>query len=125
MAAITSIVSSVIFLYTIFMGRKDKPYQYKKIIDNIIKVPEKQGNGTLKYSLSVDAKGKVGRYSLAYINPNLCHLDNWRVLGYDNCHGYHHRHYMGKEEAIKFISYEAIVELFEKEWRRIHESLKD
>ena len=34
-------------------------------------------------------------------------LDNGRVLGYDNNHGHHHRHFMGQVEAVEFESYEA------------------
>jgi hypothetical protein len=78
----------------------------------------------LKYSVSVDNKGKIVRYSLAYINPRLCAVDNHRVIGYDNCHGYHHRHYMGKEENIKFTSYEDIENQFEIAWRNLHEKAK-
>lgn len=58
------------------------------------------------------------RYSLAYINPRVCGLDNGRVLGYDNAHGYHHRHFMGKVESIGFESYEALVDRFQGE---VHE----
>jgi hypothetical protein len=34
------------------------------------------------------------------------------VLGYDNSHDYHHRHFMGKVEAIEFTTYAALVERF-------------
>jgi hypothetical protein len=50
--------------------------------------------------------------------------DNGRVLGYDNAHGYHHRHYMGKVEAYDFSSYEATVERFQIEWSEIVKRLK-
>jgi hypothetical protein len=49
--------------------------------------------------------------------------DNGRILGYDNCHGKHHRHYMGKEETFEFTGYEDISEQFKKEWRIIHEEI--
>lgn len=39
---------------------------------------------------------EVVRYSLAYINPRLCVVDNGRVLGYDNSHDYHHRHFRAR-----------------------------
>jgi hypothetical protein len=51
-------------------------------------------------------------------------VDNCRVIGYDNCHGYHHRHYMGKEENIEFTSYEDIQNQFEIAWRELHEKAK-
>ena len=106
------------------MDKKKKPDRHKKIIDDTIKLPDKQGNGILKYSVSVDANGSIVRYSLAYINHRLCHVDNWRVLGYDNSHGYHHRHYMGKEEGVEFTSFEDIAKRFEEEWRDLHEIIK-
>ncbi|MDE3187335.1 MAG: transcriptional regulator [Acidobacteriota bacterium] len=56
--------------------------------------------------------GAVTSYSLAYINLKLFPGDNGRVLGYDNSHGYHHRHFMGKVEPVEFISYSALVERF-------------
>jgi hypothetical protein len=63
----------------------------------------------------------VVRYSLAYINPRICAVDNGRVLGYDNAHGHSHRHFMGKTEALHFPGYEALLTRFQKEvhalWR--------
>jgi hypothetical protein len=56
--------------------------------------------------------GKVVAYGLAYINLKRCPLDNGRVLGYDNSHGYHHRHFMGKVEAVPFFTYAELVERF-------------
>jgi hypothetical protein len=105
------------------MNKKKKPDRHQKVIDDTIKLPDKQGNGILKYSVSVDAEGKIARYSMAYINHRLCHVDNCRVLGYDNCHGYHHKHDMGKEEAIEFVSFEDIATRFENEWRALHETI--
>ena len=70
--------------------------KHLKVIDETIKLPEKQGNGILRYSVSTDKSGKILRYSFAYINFNLYTGDNGRVLGYANCHGRHHRHFMGK-----------------------------
>lgn len=64
----------------------------------------------------MDGKGKITRYNLAYINRQLFSGDNGRVIGFDNAHGYHHRHYYGKVEAVSFTSYEDIEMLFEKEW---------
>lgn len=55
---------------------------------------------------------KVVAYSLAYINLRRCSVDNGRVLGYDNSHDYHHRHFMGKVEAVEFTTYVALVERF-------------
>jgi len=38
------------------------------------------------------------------------------VLGYDNAHGFHHRHYKGKVEAVEFQSFENIEDRFEADW---------
>jgi predicted transcriptional regulator len=46
--------------------------------------------------------GEVTKYNLAYVNHLICQADNGRVLGYDNSHDFHHRHFMGKIEIIKF-----------------------
>jgi hypothetical protein len=92
---------------------KRKKEKLKKIVDETIKLPNKQGNGILKFLANVNTQGIISRYSLAYINQNICRIDNGRVLGYDNDHGYHHRHYMGKVEVIHFSSYEDIVRRFE------------
>ena len=59
--------------------------------------------------------GEVIRYSLAYINHSICAKDNGRVLGYDNSHGYHHRHYMGTVEPCKFEGYDKLLTRFELE----------
>jgi hypothetical protein len=44
---------------------------------------------------------------------------NGRVLGFDNAHSYHRRHYMGEVEPIEFVSYEATLERFQQEWLEI------
>jgi hypothetical protein len=44
------------------------------------------------------------------------------VLGLDNAHGYHHRHFMGKVEPVTFESYEATLERFQQEWSTIIKS---
>ena len=66
-------------------------------------------------------QGRVVGYALAYVNLNICAVDNGRVLGYDNSHGFHHRHRMGMVEPIEFTTYEALLEQFLEEvyelWR--------
>lgn len=105
--------------------KKANKNPFTKIVDETIKLADKSGNGILNMQASVDKEGKLRRYSLTYINHHICSLDNGRVLGYDNSHGYHHRHYMGKEEPIEFVSYEEIAERFEREWRILHEQIKN
>lgn len=106
------------------MREKSKKDRYAKAVDETVSIPLKQGNGVLRYFACVDKRGGLVRYSFAYINFRLCSFDNGRVVGYDNCHGYHHRHVFGKEEKINFIGYEEIANCFEKEWRMYHEKAK-
>ena len=62
----------------------------------------------LKEEVWQSDNGQVVKYSLAYINPRICAVDNGRVLGYDNSHGRHHRHFMGDVEPLEFDSYAAL-----------------
>ena len=62
---------------------------------------------------------RVVKYSLAYVNPTLCGVDNGRVLGYDNGHDYHDRHFMGNVEEIEFEGYEALLNRFQQELREL------
>jgi len=102
------------------MVKQKKAKQFTKKLNESIKISNKKGNGILKFSAEFDANHKLGRYSLVYVNTNICNDDNGRVLGYDNDHGYHHRHYMGEVEPVKFTSFEDIKLRFEEEWREIH-----
>ena len=82
----------------------------------------KSGGGLLSYEVwGYVTKGKtvVTRYNLAYINHVMYPGDNGRVLGFDNAHDHHHRHYMGKVQAVEFVSYEATLERFQQEWTEI------
>ena len=88
----------------------------KKLIDESHVISAKRGTGMLRREVWVDERGRITRYNLAYINSQLFSGDNGRVMGFDNAHGYHHRHYYGKVEAVDFTSYEDTEVLFEKEW---------
>jgi hypothetical protein len=88
----------------------------RKIIDEVHKIPDRRGNGQLRREVWVDEYGKVVRYNLAFINHQLYQGDNGRVIGYDNRHGYHHRHYFGTVEAVTFQSFEEIEARFEADW---------
>lgn len=82
----------------------------------------KSGGGLLSYEVwGYKVKGKVTitRYAVAYINHAICQVDNGRVLGFDNAHGYHHRHYMGSIEPVEHVSYEATLKRFQQEWLEI------
>ncbi len=91
------------------------------------KLKAKSGGGLLSYEVwgyRESAKTTVTRYSIAYINHNICQVDNGRVLGFDNAHDYHHRHYMGTVEPVEFESYEATLGRFQQEWTELISQLK-
>jgi hypothetical protein len=82
----------------------------------------KSGGGILSYAVwgyREAGRTVVTRYNLAYINHAVFAGDNGRVLGYDNAHGYHHRHWMGQVEPVDFLSYEATLERFQQEWQAL------
>lgn len=70
-------------------------------------------------SWTKNAQGDVVKYSLAYIDFSIYKGDNGRVLGYDNAHEYHERHFMGKAEEIAFASYAEQFERFIAEVRQL------
>lgn len=105
------------------------PKSYTEILleQERFELKPKSGGGLLNYEVwGCKEKGKaiVTRYALAYINLAICQMDNGRVLGFDNAHGYHHRHYMGSIEAVEYESYEAIQERFQREWMDIIRQLR-
>ncbi len=99
------------------MVRKQKKKQsYTKIVNERYTLSRKCGGGSIKIEAWEDANGTVVKYNIAYINHALFQQDNGRVIGYDNAHNYHHRHYCGEIELIdNFAGYEEILERFEKE----------
>lgn len=102
------------------MKRKSKvkshSKKYQKVIDERFYVAKKNGGGLVKSEAWEDQKGKIVKYSLAYINPLIFAGDNGRVLGYDNTHQYHHRHFMGEITPVDdFRNYLDLVDRFEKE----------
>ena len=98
----------------ILLSMKKKKSTFKLLYDECTTLPKSRGNGQLIRKVSVDHNDTVVRYNLVYINYNLCQVDNGRVLGYDNAHGLHHKHYMGHVEPIDFVSYEKIEDLFHR-----------
>lgn len=83
-----------------------------KVIDEGAVVRCSAGEGFLREEVWEDASGKVVRYNLAFINQFVWSGDNGRVLGYDNSHGHHHRHFKGRTEPVAFVSYAAVRERF-------------
>ena len=64
----------------------------RKIVDETNYIPSKRGNGILRREVWVNSDNAITRYNLAYIQVALFSGDNGRVIGYDNAHGFHHRH---------------------------------
>ena len=100
------------------MRKKKDPAQTLR--SEVHRLKGRRKGATLKEQVWFE-NGEVVHYSLAYINLKRCSVDNGRVLGYDNSHDYHHRHFMGAVEAIEFTSYTALAERFIEEvhvlWR--------
>jgi len=88
----------------------------RKIYDDRHTIAARRGNGELRREVWVDVTGQVTRYNLAYINHDLHQGDNGRVVGYDNAHGFHHRHYFGQVEPVEFVSFDDIEEQFARDW---------
>jgi hypothetical protein len=87
----------------------------RKTKDEVALISCASGPGLLREEVWQDASGNVVRYNLAFINHFLYPKDNGRVLGYDDAHGEHHRHFFGKVERISASSFEAIARLFGEE----------
>ena len=79
------------------------------------------GKGIIREEVWQDSDGAVAKYSLAFINHALCARDNGRVVGYDNSHGDHHRHFAGAEEKFAFVSYERLLERFLNEVQQLRQ----
>ena len=101
---------------------KKRPRREKRI-DQTLYLSGKRRGALLKEEVWFEGD-RVVKYSLAYINPAICKADNGRVLGYDNAHDRHHRHFRGAVADFdfeSFESYEALVTRFERElydlWR--------
>jgi hypothetical protein len=99
---------------------------FQKTVDETFYLSRPRRGAILKEEVWQDEHGTVVRYGLAYLNPRTCGADNGRVLGYDNAHGYHHRHFMGQVEQVGFTTYADLNRRFLKEvqelWRQEDES---
>jgi hypothetical protein len=83
------------------------------------------GTGIIREEVWVDYSDKVARYNLAFILPHLSMVDRGRVLGFDNAHGVHERHFMGKVQAVDFNGYQATAERFYREVEAIRRGYED
>lgn len=98
-----------------------KPKKSRKVVDETTQVRCAIGKGIIREEVWQDEYGAVVKYSLAFINHALFARDNGRVLGYDNSHGRHHRHYAGMEGRFPFQSYEKLMHRFLQEVRTLRD----
>ena len=102
------------------MAKKDPEQPLgKKIVDETVMLKRPRRGARLREEVWQTQDGKVTKYNLAYINHLACRVDNGRVLGYDNSHDHHHRHFMGKVEAVEFDNYESLTVRFQREVREL------
>ena len=92
-----------------------KKKNYTKIIDEQFIVPNQQGGGIIKFE-AWEYKNKIVKYNMAYINKSVFPNDNGRVIGYDNSHNFHHKHYFGEIiELDDFVNYQELVKRFKND----------
>ncbi len=80
------------------------------------------GIGILREEVWLDGKGDIVRYNLALLLPHLSKVDNGRVLGFDNAHGSHERHFYGEVRPVPFKGYLATAKRFYREAETIRRS---
>jgi hypothetical protein len=83
------------------------------------------GIGILREEVWVNDKSEVIQYNLAFLMPHLYGIDNGRVLGYDNAHGIHERHFMGQVSHAEFNDYVTTADHFYREVETIRRSYEN
>ena len=101
------------------MGRTERP---RKITDYKTVFPFAGGVGILREEVWMDEEGKVVRYNLAFIAPHLTSADHGRMLGFDNAHGVHERHFMGEAQLVEYVSFPSTSRRFYREVDAIRRS---
>ena len=107
--------------YLCYDPHMKKSGRMRKVVDETTQVRCALGKGLIREEVWQDSRGTVAKYNLAFINHALCVRDNGRVVGYDNSHGDHHRHFAGGEEKFAFISYQKLLERFLNEVRELRQ----
>ena len=96
--------------------RKNRKTKFQKVVSEQFPVNPNRGGGILKIEAWENEKDEIIKYSMAYINHLIFSGDNGRVLGYDNTHDFHHKHYCGEiSEVSNFTTYQNLVDRFKKE----------
>jgi len=92
-----------------------KKNQYTKVIDEKFIVPTQNGGGIIKFE-AWEYRNEIIKYNMVYINKSIFPNDNGRVMGYDNSHNFHHKHYFGEiYELTDFVNYQELVERFKND----------
>ncbi len=94
---------------------KPKKKNYIKVIDEQFIVPCEKGGGIIKFE-AWEYENKIVKYNMVYVNKSIFPNDNGRVVGYDNSHDFHHKHYLGKMTNLDdFINYQELVKRFKND----------
>jgi len=94
---------------------KSKKKNYIKVIDEQFIISFNKGGGIIKFE-AWEFNDVIVKYNMAYINKNIYPNDNGRVIGYDNSHNFHHKHYLGQiTELDDFVSYQKLVQRFKND----------
>lgn len=89
-----------------------RPPRARKVVDETTEIRCAHVMGAIREEVWQSESGDVVRYNLAFICHQLCASDHGRVLGYDNRHGHHHRHFMGQLEPFKYAGYDLLLNRF-------------
>ncbi len=96
---------------------KSNKKSYIKVIDEQFIIPTRKGGGIIRFE-AWKFDDEIVKYNMAYINKSITPFDNGRVLGYDNAHNFHHKHYLEKiYELDDFKDYQDLVLRFKQEIR--------
>jgi hypothetical protein len=88
---------------------------YEKVIDELFIVPYEKGGGIIKFE-AWEYENQIVKYNMVYINKSIFSHDNGRVMGYDNSHDFHHKHYFGQiTELDDFTNYQELVQRFKND----------
>ena len=92
-----------------------KKKNYIKITNEQFIVPYEKDGGIIKFE-AWEYENQIVKYNMVYINKNVFPNDNGRVIGYDNSHNFHHKHYFGQiTELDDFINYQELVQRFKND----------
>jgi len=89
-----------------------RPVRLRKVVDETTEVRCASGRGLIREEVWQSENGDVVRYNLAFICHQLCTVDIGRVLGYDNQHDHHHRHFMGQAGPFQYVAYDLLFDRF-------------